>query len=200
RYEQWLQGQGGLGGSRVNGQLLFKGKARCVTCHSGSNFTDESFHNTAQTDGSDGGRELVTGRRRFRGAFKTPTLREVANTGPYLHDGSAATIEAVIDLYNKGGNTATDRDSELRPLGLTDQEKSDLAAFVRALSSGSAGANPAPAPPPPPSAPAPATPAPAPGGDRLTNGGQLQPGGTLTSQNGRYLLAMQGDGNLVIYD
>jgi cytochrome c peroxidase len=210
-YEVWIEGQGGLGASEVRGLQLFNGRARCVTCHSGSNFTDESFHNTAQTDGSDDGREAVTGRAKWRGAFKTPTLRDVALTGPYLHDGSAPTIEAVIDLYNLGGKTPDGRDVELRPLGLSDQDKADLAAFLRALTGSTVnvaapGALPgggAPAPsaaPPAPAAAPPAPAAPAAGADRLLAGGTLQANQSLRSQDGRWTLVMQGDGNLVLYD
>ena len=85
------------------GLRLFTGKAGCSSCHVGPNFTDERFHNTGAGDGSDPGRCAVTGREEDRGAFKTPSLREAARTPPYMHDGSLATLEDVIEFYDKGG-------------------------------------------------------------------------------------------------
>src|SRR5687768_62401 len=98
------------------GRRLFDGKAGCTTCHRGPNFTDEGFHNTgaAYRDGvwSDSGRFVVTRKPADLGAFKTPTLREVARTAPYMHDGSIATLEAVVDFYDRGGiaNPVLDRE------------------------------------------------------------------------------------------
>ncbi len=109
------------------GLRLFRGKANCTACHLGPIFSDEQFHNTgvAFKDGklADEGRFAVTGREVHRGAFKTPTLREVARTAPYMHDGSLATLEEVIEFYNRGGNPNPHLDPELRPLHLKEQEK-----------------------------------------------------------------------------
>ena len=69
-----------------------------------------------------------------RGAFKTPTLREITRTAPYMHDGSLTTLDEVIDYYDRGGNASPGRDPELRPLRLTPEEKRSLAAFLRSLS------------------------------------------------------------------
>jgi cytochrome c peroxidase len=69
-------------------------------------------------------------------AFKTPTLRDVARRAPYMHDGSLATLTAVIDLYDKGGIDRPSRSEDIKPLHLTDQEKADLLAFLRTLTSG----------------------------------------------------------------
>ena len=69
-----------------------------------------------------------------RGAFKTPTLREVARTAPYMHDGSLATLEDAIEFYDRGGNPNPYLDSDVRPLKLTSQEKQALITFLRALS------------------------------------------------------------------
>ena len=68
------------------------------------------------------------------GKFKTPTLREVALTAPYMHDGSIATLEEVVDFYDRGGNDNPFRDQELRPLRLTEDEKTSLVAFLQSLS------------------------------------------------------------------
>ena len=84
---------------------IFRGKANCIVCHLGSNFTDEGFHNSgiAWRDGEllDPGRLKVTGKPEDQGAFKTPTLREVALTAPYMHDGSIASLEDVIEFYDR---------------------------------------------------------------------------------------------------
>ncbi|MDA2924697.1 cytochrome-c peroxidase [Acidobacteria bacterium AH-259-L09] len=120
-----------------DGLHIFQGKARCSTCHVGPTFTDERFHNTgvAWRDGEllDPGRFTVTGKKEDQGAFKTPTLREIAQTAPYMHDGSLATLEEVIEFYNRGGNPNPYLDPELRPLRLTTEEKQALLAFLRAL-------------------------------------------------------------------
>ncbi|MDA2923638.1 cytochrome-c peroxidase, partial [Acidobacteria bacterium AH-259-L09] len=120
------------------GLRLFRGNGNCSACHVGPNFTDERFHNTgiAWRDGEllDPGRFEVTGKKKDQGAFKTPTLREIARTAPYMHDGSLPTLEEVIEFYNRGGNPNPYLDPELRPLHLTAEEKKSLLAFLRALS------------------------------------------------------------------
>ena len=120
------------------GLTVFRGKGRCINCHTGPNLTDERFHNTgvawAGGDLHDAGRFAVSQAEEDRGAFKVPTLREVARTAPYMHDGSLATLENVIDYYDMGGNPNPGLDSDLRPLHLTAPEKHALAAFLRSLS------------------------------------------------------------------
>lgn len=119
------------------GLQLFRGKANCTACHVGPTFSDERFHNTgvAWRDGRllDQGRFGVSGRAEDRGAFKTPTLREIARTAPYMHDGSLLTLPEVIDYYDTGGNTNPGLDTELRPLRLTDVEKKALLTFLESL-------------------------------------------------------------------
>jgi cytochrome c peroxidase len=120
------------------GLRLFRDKARCYICHSGDQFTDEQFHNTgvAWSGGElrDEGRAGVTGKRYHKGAFKTPTLREVALTAPYMHDGSIGTLEEVVEFYDRGGNRNPWLDENVEKLGLTVEEKRALVAFLRALS------------------------------------------------------------------
>ncbi|MFQ5927128.1 MAG: cytochrome-c peroxidase [Terriglobia bacterium] len=120
------------------GLRIFRGKGNCTACHLGPTFSDEQFHNTGiawrEGDLLDPGRFAVTGKEEDRGAFKTPTLREVARTAPYMHDGSLATLEAVVEFYNRGGNRNPHLDSELRPLRLTAEEKQALVVFLKALS------------------------------------------------------------------
>lgn len=116
---------------------VFQGKGRCVRCHTGTNLTDESFHNTgvAWRDGVflDAGRALVTDDVADRGAFKTPTLREVARTPPYMHDGSFVTLEEVVDFYSDGGRANPNLDPVIGPLDLTAEEKRALVAFLQSL-------------------------------------------------------------------
>ncbi len=111
------------------GLQVFRGKGNCIACHVGPNLTDERLHNTgvAWRDGrlADAGAG--------RGNFKTPTLREIARTAPYMHDGSLVTLEDVIDFYDGGGRANPDLDPEIRPLRLTLVEKRALAEFLRGL-------------------------------------------------------------------
>jgi cytochrome c peroxidase len=110
----------------------------CVACHVGPNFTDEQFHNTgvAWRNGmfADDGRFLVTGRPEDRGAFKTPTLREVARTAPYMHDGSLPTLDAVLDFYSRGGRTNPNLDRLVRRLEASVDERQALLTFFESLS------------------------------------------------------------------
>ncbi|MEE8147797.1 MAG: hypothetical protein V3T24_09350 [Longimicrobiales bacterium] len=82
----------------------------------------------------DQGRYKVSGKEEDRGAFKVPTLREVARTAPYMHDGSLATLEDVVDYYDRGGNPNPYLDAELRRLNLTPTEKQALVTFLHTLS------------------------------------------------------------------
>jgi cytochrome c peroxidase len=115
---------------------LFRNKARCTKCHSGFNFTDEKFHNLGiGWDGSmvDLGRYAVTKEASDIGAFKTPSLREISRTAPYMHDGRFPNLEAVVDFYNGGGIKNPHQDPLIIPLNLTPQEKSDLVEFLHTL-------------------------------------------------------------------
>lgn len=117
---------------------LFQGRARCDRCHTGPLLSDEVFHNTgvAWRNGSpsDSGRGAITRRPADIGAFRTPSLREVARTAPYMHDGSLQTLEDVVDFYDRGGHANRALDPLLRPLRLDATEKSALVAYLRALS------------------------------------------------------------------
>ena len=138
-FDRFVAGdQRALSADEQAGLRLFRGKANCTACHIGPTFSDEQFHNTgvALADGrfQDDGRAGVTGRDADRGAFKTPTLREVARTAPYMHDGSLRRLEDVIEFYDRGGRPNRGLDSEIRPLRLTGTEKRSLVALLRALS------------------------------------------------------------------
>jgi cytochrome c peroxidase len=119
------------------GLELFRGRARCIVCHEPPLFTEERFHNTgvAWRNGppADSGRYEVSRRADDVGAFKTPTLREVERTAPYMHDGSIATLEEVVDFYDRGGIPNPYLDPLIRPLRLTSEEKQALLAFLRSL-------------------------------------------------------------------
>jgi cytochrome c peroxidase len=124
-----------LSEAAIRGLRLFRGRANCSACHSGPNFSDEELHNTGVSWGSaDLGRYQVTRLPQDRGAFKTPTLRQLSFTAPYMHDGSFETLEAVVDFYDAGGKTNPYRDPELRQLSLTATDKTDLIAFLQCLS------------------------------------------------------------------
>lgn len=125
-----------LGAAAARGRDLFNGKGNCVTCHAGFNFTDESYHNLGvgmNAKHPDVGRFKVTKIPADTGAFKTPTLRNVTQTAPYMHDGSEATLGEVIAFYDRGGNKNRYLAKEMRPLKLTPQERDDLVAFLEAL-------------------------------------------------------------------
>ena len=140
-YDRYANGdRGALSADARNGLQIFRGKGNCTACHIGPNFSDEKFHDTgiawSVTSESflDEGRAAITGQASDRGAFKTPTLREVEHSPPYMHDGSIATLDAVVEYYDRGGNRHAWLDPELRPLGLSESEKRALVAFLRALS------------------------------------------------------------------
>jgi cytochrome c peroxidase len=120
----------------LRGLELFVGKANCSVCHSGPNFADKRFHNIGVEDG-DVGRFALTKAEIDRGAFRTPTLRNIALTAPYMHDGSAKTLREVIDLYERVSNEGKAKHPNLaiffRPFKLTEDEKKDLEAFLRTL-------------------------------------------------------------------
>lgn len=124
--------------------LFYSDRAGCAQCHAGANFTDEAYHNLGvgttalanePTDQSiDWGRFTVTGEEVDRGAFKTPSLRNVAQTAPYMHDGSIATLEEVVAFYVAGGQANPHLSPLLGPLELSAQDQADLVAFLTALS------------------------------------------------------------------
>jgi cytochrome c peroxidase len=116
--------------------LFFSEQTRCHTCHSGPNLTDEAFHNVGagmELDNPDLGRYMITGREEDRGAFKTPTLRNIARTSPYMHNGQLGTLREVVEWFDRGGYGHASLDPAIRPLQLTRDEKRDLIAFLEAL-------------------------------------------------------------------
>ncbi|MCA9136942.1 MAG: c-type cytochrome [Planctomycetales bacterium] len=120
--------------SAKRGMTLFFGKAACTACHAGANFSDEQYHNLGvamDSDKPDLGRYEITKVEKDKGAFKTPTLRNIVLSAPYMHDGSQKTLEEVMVWYNKGGHKNPWLSDKMKPLNLTDQEVADVVAFMK---------------------------------------------------------------------
>jgi cytochrome c peroxidase len=133
-YDRYVQGErDALSDEQKLGLQVFRGKAGCGSCHLGPNLTDEQFHNTGIGGDQEPGHFVSSHNPEHRGAFKTPSLREAARTPPYMHDGSLATLEEVIDYYDKGGRGNSNLDPEMRKLQLSATEKKALAAFIQSL-------------------------------------------------------------------
>lgn len=138
-YDRYIAGdKTAMSEEAIEGLNLFNGKGHCSACHSGPAFSDSKFHNlgVGYEDGKfkDVGRFNVTKNPEDTGAFLTQKLRVVEHTAPYMHDGSERTLEAVIDFYDRGGNPNLYLDPLMVPLHLSHMEKSQLAAFLKALS------------------------------------------------------------------
>ncbi len=161
-FDRYMKGdKDALSESAKRGLDLFMGRAGCVACHNGPNFTDSGFYNIglsrnprfdepefqeilkfdAKRKGlqewrqinDDPGRYLVTHKREDWKKFKTPTLRNLRDTAPYMHDGRYETLDEVIDHYDRGGDKTENQDARIKPLHLTAQEKRDLKAFLLSL-------------------------------------------------------------------
>ena len=137
RLDQYNMGdEAALTASEKRGLTLFRGKGKCSQCHAGFNFSDEMFHNIGI--GWEGaeinvGRYAVTKKASDIGAFKTPTLREISKTAPYMHDGRFATLEQVMDFYVRGGVQNPFMDKLIIKMDLKKQEQKDIVAFLKAL-------------------------------------------------------------------
>lgn len=138
RYQELLENAAAnpLNDSARRGRDLFFGqKANCSACHVGANLTDEKYHNLGvgmDQENPDLGRYVVTNKEEDKGAFKTPTIRNVAMTPPYMHDGSQETLLEVVEWYAKGGHPNEWLSKDIKKLELTDQDKQDLVAFMEA--------------------------------------------------------------------
>ena len=134
-FDRWLKGvKGAMSKEAIKGFEVFKGKANCVACHDGFNFSDNGFHNIGLRDMDDPGRFAIKPIKVLKGAFKTPTLRDVALTAPYMHNGAYNTLEEVVDHYNAGGfENAGTLDPNMKPLKLSKKEKKQLVEFMKAL-------------------------------------------------------------------
>jgi cytochrome c peroxidase len=133
-FDRWIAGdQSAISAAARRGFVIFNEQGNCVGCHRGWRFTDDEFHDIG-TSTADLGRGRERKQDRFaQFAFKTPTLRSIAQRAPYMHDGSMATLRDVVDHYVKGGIDRPSRSPMMHPLELTEQEKDDLVAFMQTL-------------------------------------------------------------------
>ena len=140
----WIRFRGGdesaLNEQAQRGWQIFSEKAKCINCHDGLLLTDLQYHNVGigmDKENPDVGRGKVSGDEKDTGAFKTPTLMDISKSAPYMHDGSVATLEESVDLMTSGGKANQWLDEEnlkdAKDANLTDDEKADLVAFLRAL-------------------------------------------------------------------
>jgi len=145
-YDRYQAGdKDALSAAAVRGLALFNGKAKCSACHASFNFTDENYRNIGvgmDKAKPDLGRYEITKNEADKGAFKTPTLRNIIQTAPYMHDGSEATLLEVVEFYNKGGIKNPQLATEITPLNLTAKDKIDLVAFMEALTGDVTNADP----------------------------------------------------------
>ena len=136
-FDRWRKGSPrAVSASAKRGFALFEGKANCVKCHSGYNFTDNGFHNIGvknMAGEEDAGRFTQRKLPILKGAFKTPTLRDVALTAPYMRNGAYKTLEAVVEHYDRGGDSQENLSPNIGPLNLTSQDKADLVEFMKSL-------------------------------------------------------------------
>jgi cytochrome c peroxidase len=137
-YDQYQAGQKeALSEAAQRGMELFFNKAHCSACHAGANFSDGGFHSIGhgyddeKQEFRDIGRHAISELGGDSGSFKTPTLREIARTAPYMHDGEFKTLKSVVEYYNRGGNPNDYLDEEIFPLKLTEQEIDDLVTFLK---------------------------------------------------------------------
>lgn len=134
-YDRFTAGDAkALTAAAERGRKLFFGAARCSSCHSGPNFSDNAFHNIGigmDQEKPDAGRFEHSKLEGDTGSFKTPTLREIARTAPYMHDGRLKTLEEVVEYYNKGGTQNAYLDEEIFELKLTKEQQADLVTFLK---------------------------------------------------------------------
>ncbi|CAN7541845.1 c-type cytochrome [Phenylobacterium sp. LjRoot225] len=135
-FDEWLGGEeAAISASAKQGFVLFNTTAKCASCHSGWRFTDDGFHDIGLAGDDPGRGRIMPKIAVLDHAFKTPTLRNVADRSPYMHDGSMRTLEEVVDHYDHGFIKRPSLADQIKPLGLSAQDKADLLAFMRTLSS-----------------------------------------------------------------
>ena len=139
-FDQWVKGdKKAMTAQQINGFKLFvdSEKGNCAVCHSAPNFSDSGFHNIGLAswghENPDMGRYAIKPLRLMKGAFKTPTIRDITLSAPYFHDGSAMTLEDVVTHYNKGGEVQTNLSPNMKTLNLSQSEQADLVEFMKAL-------------------------------------------------------------------
>ena len=137
-FDKYVLGdQKAMDDAAVRGLALFRGKARCLLCHNGANFTDNQFHNLGVPQvgpvKEDLGRFSISRAEKDKGAFKTPTLRSITETAPYMHDWALKTLEEAVEFLDQGGGSNPNLSPLMKPLNMTAKEKADLVAFLKAL-------------------------------------------------------------------
>jgi cytochrome c peroxidase len=135
-FDRWINGDDtAISPGAVRGFVLFNGKANCAVCHATWRMSDDGFHDIGLPDADRGRAAIMPGIAQLEHAFKTPTLRNINQRAPYMHDGSLPTLSAVIDHYDGGFQSRPSVDSNIRKLALTPAEKTDLLAFLDTLTS-----------------------------------------------------------------
>jgi len=134
-FDRWIKGdETAINDAAKRGFELFEGKGHCSTCHAGYNFTDDGFHNIGLDD-DDIGRYAVVKIPVLKGAFKTPTLRNIALTAPYMHNGAYKTLEQVIQHYVRGGVRKDNLSPNFKKANLNKYQVADLVEFLKTLTS-----------------------------------------------------------------
>jgi cytochrome c peroxidase len=135
-FDAWIDGDDkAISEGAKRGFVSFNTKAQCSSCHSGWNFTDDSFHDIGLPSEDIGRGKFLPDIVKMQRAFKTPGLREITRRGPYMHDGAVPTLEAVVEHYDKGGIARPSRSDLVKPLGLSAQDVTDLIVFMNTLTS-----------------------------------------------------------------
>jgi cytochrome c peroxidase len=135
-FDAWVDGdEAAISAPAKRGFALFAGKAGCAECHADWTFSDYGFHDIGLADNDRGRGRLLPGVVKMQHAFKTPSLRDTARRGPYMHDGSLPTLEAVIAHYSDGGVDRSSRSPLIHPRNLSPSEQQDLVAFLKTLNS-----------------------------------------------------------------
>ncbi len=133
-FDRWIKGdESAISASAKRGFDLFEGKANCIACHQNHNFVDDGFHNIGLPNSDDPGRYTFVKVKVLKGAFKTPTLRDIALTAPYMHNGAYKTLGEVVEHYNQGGVDKSNLDPNIKELNLSIQEVKDVVEFLNTL-------------------------------------------------------------------
>src|SRR5262245_3116417 len=139
RFDRWVEGdRSAITAQEWRGYQVFKdpAKGNCSVCHAPPNFTDNGYHNIGISHApgaEDAGRYKIRPLAVLKGAFKTPTLRDVELTAPYFHNGAAGTLAEVVDHYARGGDDRSNVSKDVRRLDLSEQDKADLVAVMKTL-------------------------------------------------------------------
>ena len=133
-FDHWIKGdENAISASAKRGFKLFEGKANCNACHMSFDFMDDGFHNIGLKGNQDVGRFAKLPLPVMKGAFKTPTLRDITLTAPYMHNGMYKTLKEVVAHYNRGGDDKSHLDPNMKPLNLSEQEQADIVEFLKTL-------------------------------------------------------------------